>query len=169
MRYLVSIFAMWSVSDLSYSQGRCLYWLSCKMYTDLREKNEVCNVFLGPFVSVWIIVVQGSVFSRHQLGLSLYSSYLWLPTIFCGFLQGHLFLSFSTPSTKLYSPPIITSSHLNYAKRSKTEVKKVGSSLFGAYKFGKVSCFLFVIQSQIIKRHPWGRGMLTKFEKWKYC
>ena len=42
------------------------------------------------------------------------------------------FLSFSTSRTKLKSPPIIVSSHLKSIKCSKTMVKKVGLSSFGA-------------------------------------
>ena len=79
------------------------------------------------------------------------NDFLWV-------FAGPPFLSFSTSSTKLQSPSIMTSSHLKSANRSKTEVEKiVGSSLFGAYKFAKVNCFPFVI--------PQGRSMFSKFER----
>ena len=40
-----SIFAMRPVNDLYYNQGRCLYWLSCKMCIDLREKIKSALYF----------------------------------------------------------------------------------------------------------------------------
>ena len=79
-----------------------------------------------------------------------------------------LFLSLSKFSARLKFPPTIISSQLKSSSWLKTEVKKFGSSSFGAYIFAKDMCFPFVIRSHLWIV-PWDRCKLSRAENWNYC
>ena len=74
------------------------------------------------------------------------------------------FLSFPTSRTRLKSPPMVISSQLKSNRWLKKELKKSGSSSFGAYMFARVRILPLVIKSHIMKR-PRDLNKFWRFER----
>ena len=145
-------FVMWSWNDPFCILVICPYWRCYKKWSDSLGKSRAYSELQVSCVAKWIWKFQSLKLSMHLLNPGFQRNCLSLPAIFLWVLARPPFLSLSTSSTRLKSPPTIISSHLKSSSWLKTEVKKFGSSSFGAYIFARVMCFPFVIKSHIINR-----------------